>query len=418
MISSKQEKKIILVVDDQPTNIDILREILISDYKVKAAVSGEQALQIALSQPQPDLILLDIMMPGMDGYATCQKMQSNTLTRGIPIIFVTAMNDTTDEEQGFRCGAVDYITKPVSPPLVKARVAAQLLLKSAREELKRQVTLKTSELKEALQELKTSQEQIIQQEKLAAIGQLAAGVAHEINNPTGFISSNLNSLTRYVGKLQVFLEAIEQATASSEEQIIIDLKELRKKLKIDFILGDIKDLIEESNEGIDRIKKIVMGLKNFTRKDQDELVAVDINDCLENTLSIIWNELKYKAVVEKDYGELPETMVFPQQLSQIFMNLLVNAAHAIEDHGTITIKTRHINETIIVDITDTGCGIADENLSKIFEPFFTTKELGKGTGLGMSIASEIIKKHGGEISVESELGRGTTFSVSLPVKMA
>ena len=416
MASPSKPKKTILVVDDQPANINILREILLQEYKIKASVTGEQAIQIALSQPQPDLILLDIMMPGMDGYETCHKLQDNPLTQGIPIIFVSAMNETTDEEKGFQCGGVDYIAKPVSPPIVKARVAAQILLKSTRDELEQQVALRTSELKTALQDLKDSHEQVIQQEKLASIGQLAAGVAHEINNPTGFVSSNLNTLNKYVDKLHTFLDATDQATALSKDEKIIELTELRKQLKIDFILEDIKDIVSESHEGIDRIKKIVMGLKNFTRKDKEDLVPININDCLENTLDIIWNELKYKAVIEKDYGDLPETSGFPQQLSQVFMNLLVNAAHAIEDKGIITIKTRQVDGNIQVSITDSGSGISAENLAKIFEPFFTTKELGKGTGLGMSIASEIIKKHEGEISVRSELGKGTTFVIGLPIK--
>ena len=271
-------------------------------------------------------------------------------------------------------------------------------------------------LEKAYLQLKKTQGQILQQEKMASIGQLAAGVAHEINNPMGFITSNLGTLARYQQKLFEYQRDLEACLGETAEE---ELKEraqgLRKKLKIDFLRDDIDDLLSESKEGAERVREIVQNLKGFSRVDQAEHAEVNLNDCLDKTLSIAANEIKYKAQVEKDYGDLPLVACYPQQLNQVFLNLLVNAAQAIEDHGVICISTLDLGDMVQIDITDNGSGIPPENLEKIFEPFFTTKEVGKGTGLGMSISYEIIKKHGGDIQVASELGQGTTFSITLPI---
>jgi PAS domain S-box-containing protein len=250
---------------------------------------------------------------------------------------------------------------------------------------------------------------VYQQEKLASVGQLAAGVAHEINNPIGFINSNLGSLGNYSAKLLEYVDAASNGLGADE------LQHLRKKLKIDFIGQDIMDLIHESKEGIERVREIVHNLKNFSRLEDVDRKEANINDCLENTIKVIWNELKYKATVIKEYGDLSPITCFPQQLNQVFMNFLVNAVQAIEKEGEITIKTWQDDAHIMVAISDTGSGIANENMTKLFEPFFTTKEVGKGTGLGLSIAHDIIKNHNGEIRVQSEIGKGTTFTVVLPL---
>ncbi|GBD95317.1 sporulation kinase E [bacterium BMS3Abin06] len=274
----------------------------------------------------------------------------------------------------------------------------------------------TDKLEKAYKELKTTQAQILQREKMASIGQLAAGVAHEINNPMGFISSNLGTLGKYVNKLSEFINtqtSVIESLKSSE--ISEELTEKRKKLKLDYILKDVQELINESLEGAERVKKIVQNLKTFSRVDEAEYKYADINECIESTLNIVWNELKYKAAVEKDYQKLPLTKCYPQQLNQVFMNLLVNAAHSIEKQGEIKIKTWNGNGFINVSISDTGCGIPADKINRIFEPFFTTKEVGKGTGLGLSISYDIVKKHNGEINIDSEIGKGTVFTVKIPV---
>jgi two-component system NtrC family sensor kinase len=272
------------------------------------------------------------------------------------------------------------------------------------------------ELRGAYQELQETHAQLLQREKMASIGQLAAGVAHEINNPVGFISSNLGTLGKYVGRLSEFIDAQAKVLATleapdSQEELL----EMRRRLKLDYILGDVKGLIAESLNGVDRVRKIVQDLKSFSRADEGEFRAADINECLERTLNIVWNELKYKATVHREYGELPLTRCNAQQLEQVFMNLLVNAAHAIEKQGDVTVGTRCEGGSIWVTVSDTGCGIPAAKLGRIFEPFFTTKEAGKGTGLGLSISYDIVKKHNGEITVQSEEGKGTSFAVRIPV---
>jgi PAS domain S-box-containing protein len=277
--------------------------------------------------------------------------------------------------------------------------------------------LKNYELEHAYTELKLTQSKILQQEKMASIGQLAAGVAHEINNPMGFISSNLGSLNKYIDRIIEYTQTLsETLNTLNDPRIAETMREARSNQKFDFIVEDIKKLIAESADGADRVKTIVQNLKSFSRVDQKEDVFADINDCMETTLNIAWNELKYNATVRKEYATLPLIKCNPQQLNQVFMNLLVNAAHAIEKQGEIVIKTWEQDGSVFISVSDTGCGIPEVNLGKIFEPFFTTKEVGKGTGLGLSIAYDIVKKHNGEITVRSEVNKGTTFFVRIPAK--
>ncbi len=277
------------------------------------------------------------------------------------------------------------------------------------------VEKKNLELDDAYQKLKTSQSQILQQEKMASIGQLAAGVAHEINNPMGFITSNLKTLGKYLERLKEFVSAqkgmLVEKVAAEELQ---PLREQQKRLKIDYLFEDGSDLIAESLDGAERVKTIVQNLKSFSRVDQSEVMDVNLNECLESTISIAWNELKYKTTLEKDLGELDLLRCHPQQLNQVFLNILVNAAQAIEKQGRIKVRTWQDEENQYVAISDDGSGIPEEIQSKIFEPFYTTKEVGKGTGLGMSISYDIIKNHGGEIRLDSQLGVGTTFTIVLP----
>jgi signal transduction histidine kinase len=276
------------------------------------------------------------------------------------------------------------------------------------------------DLENAYNELKMVQSQVLQQEKMASIGQLAAGVAHEINNPMGFIISNLNTLKRYLERVSEYMTVQTAAVQRCSEKcgnsnILAEIAETRKALKIDYITEDLDNLIKESLEGADRVKKIVQDLKNFSRVDESEFKAADINSGLESTINIVWNELKYKTTLVKEYGDIPLTVCNPGQLNQVFMNLLVNAAHAIEKQGEIRVRTWFERGLINITISDSGTGISEENQKRIFEPFFTTKEVGKGTGLGLSIAYDIIKKHNGMIKVDSEVGKGTTFKISIPV---
>jgi two-component system NtrC family sensor kinase len=281
----------------------------------------------------------------------------------------------------------------------------------------RELETKNLELAGAYNELKSIQARIVQQEKMASIGQLAAGVAHEINNPMSFISSNLSTLDKYLSRLSGFIDSQSDIIRSldSSGTAAPQLDEKRRQLRLDYIITDIKDLINESLEGAERVKGIVQDLKSFSRVEDTDYRMADINAGLESTIHIVWNEIKYKATMIREYGDIPLTKCNPGQLNQVFMNLLVNAAHAIEKQGEINVKTWHADGDIFVSISDTGCGIPQDKLGRIFEPFFTTKEVGKGTGLGLSIAYEIAKKHGGRITVDSTVGKGTTFTLQVPV---
>jgi two-component system NtrC family sensor kinase len=274
-------------------------------------------------------------------------------------------------------------------------------------------------LGKAYKELQTSQAQVLHSEKMASIGQLAAGVAHEINNPIGFVSSNLATLGKYLERLTGYVTSqtriVEHAASPAARK---ELAALRQELKIDRIIPDIGKLISESLDGANRVRNIVKDLNTFSRVDQGDSKVADLIECLESAITIVWNELKYKTTLNRNYGNIPPLSCYPQQLNQVFMNLLVNAGHSIESRGLITITTWSDNDTANVSIADTGCGIAPEHLSRIFEPFFTTKEVGKGTGLGLSISYDIIQKHHGDITVESTVGAGTTFTVRLPLENA
>ena len=270
-----------------------------------------------------------------------------------------------------------------------------------------------AELEGAYRHLEEAQSHLLQSEKLASIGQLAAGVAHEINNPIGYVYSNLGSLEQYLKELFEVLAAYESGV--TDPPVVV--REVTQRIDVGFLKEDIPALMGESREGITRVKKIVQDLKDFSHVHaSDEWQFADLHKGLDSTLNIVNNEIKYKADVKKEYGDLPEVECLASQLNQVFMNLLVNAAHAIDERGTIAIRSGTAEDQVWVEIADTGKGIAAENLKRIFDPFFTTKPIGKGTGLGLSLSYGIIQKHRGRIEVESEVGKGTTFRVWLPVK--
>jgi two-component system NtrC family sensor kinase len=287
--------------------------------------------------------------------------------------------------------------------------------KRAEDQLKK----KNEELAEACRKLQEIQNQLIQSEKMASVGQLAAGVAHEINNPIGYVSSNLGSLENYVADLLKLIEAyedVESHCAGAEEQLR-QIRVLKSRIDLDFLKSDVMALLAESREGTTRVKKIVQDLKDFSHlSTEDDWQWTDLHKNLESTLNIVHNEIKYKAQVEKLFGDIPEVQCLPFQLNQVFMNLLVNAAHAIDSKGRITIATGLAGDKVWVAIGDTGHGIAPEHLNKIFDPFFTTKPVGKGTGLGLSVSYSVIQKHKGELLVDSVPGQGTTFRIVLPVR--
>ncbi len=288
---------------------------------------------------------------------------------------------------------------------------------------KTEENMAADELEKAYNELKEAQAHLVQSEKMSSIGQLAAGVAHEINNPVGYVKSNIGVLSEYVedilqliGGYEALLSVIE---AGDKEAITVEVKrvrELAQTMDVGFLLSDLSRLTAESFEGIERVREIVLNLKEFSHVDQAERQPFNINNGLESTLKIVWNDLKYKAEVIKEYGEIKEVQCYPQQINQVFINLLVNAGQAIENKGKIWVRSYMHNGYVVAEVEDTGSGIKKEHLNKVFDPFFTTKPVGKGTGLGLSITYGIVQKHGGRIDVESEVGTGTKFRVLLPIK--
>jgi two-component system, NtrC family, sensor kinase len=281
---------------------------------------------------------------------------------------------------------------------------------------KKALELKLEELRKANQELKTTQATLVQSAKMISLGQIVAGVAHELNNPIAFIYSNMHHLTEYVAKISELVEDYRAAKAKLPASERKHLDEVEARLEIDFILKDMVDLTQSCVEGANRTKEIVLGLRTFSRMDESTFRATDLHEGLQNTLKLLTAEFKGRIQVHEEFGELPLVECNLSQLNQVFMNLLSNAAHAINGPGDIWIRTRLEKDEIVIDIEDSGSGMSSATLEKIFDPFFTTKGVGQGTGLGLSIAYGLVQKHHGAISVRSDLGKGTCFSIRLPVR--
>ncbi len=255
---------------------------------------------------------------------------------------------------------------------------------------------------------------LVQKEKMASLGQLAAGVAHEINNPMGFITMNLSVMAKYFGQMAGYERILRGEYGKMAPETEKLLNDSRESLDIEFILADGVELIAATLRGADRVTKIVGEMKSFSRMKPEEKEPTDLNSCVESALTIALNELKYLATIRKEYGRLPEVVCNPSQMDQVFLNLLVNAGHAIVSHGEILLRSWHDETSVYASVGDNGQGIPEGIRDRLFEPFFTTKAVGKGTGLGLSISYDIVKKHGGTILVESKVGVGTTFTVILP----
>jgi len=293
---------------------------------------------------------------------------------------------------------------------------------TARKQMEEALQAKGVEQQALIAQLRSAHEQLLQSEKMASIGQLAAGIAHEINNPVGFVNSNMGALKNYVGTLLELIEQYQQA-AAGDPALSARLAVLREQADLEFLKSDVVELVRESMDGLKRVKDIVQALKDFSHVGEADWQVANLHQGLDSTLNIVANEIKYKARVDKHYGVLPPVTCLASQLNQVFMNLLVNAAHALREQGVITIRTGleagpggPTDHWVFVEIGDNGVGIAPENLNRIFEPFFTTKPVGSGTGLGLSLSYGIVNRHGGRIEVASTVGVGTRFTVHLPVK--
>ena len=432
MSNSKQFT--ILVIDDNPTNLGVIVDYLeTKNFTVLVAQDGESGLKRA-SYAHPDLILLDVLMPGMDGFETCRQLKQNAVTCEIPVIFMTALSNTEDKVKGFVVGAVDYVTKPVQQEELLARIQVHLKLQElsrALEEKNQLLAEKNSNLENALSELKHAQIQIIQSEKMSSLGQLVAGVAHEINNPLNFVDANLSYVQRYAQDLLTFVTLYQKHYPNPGSEI----QSKAEEIDIEFLQEDLGKLLNSMRVGTDRINQIVLSLRNFSRMDEAEFKAVDIHDGIDSTLMILQHRLKVnpeflEIQIIREYGDLPLIECYAGQLNQVFMNIFANAIDAIEESATehikqkssydgcITIRTSTIDsQWAKISISDNGSGISEQAQQKIFEPFFTTKSIGKGTGMGMSISYQIVvEKHSGILEYRSDLGVGTEFIILIPVQ--
>jgi len=439
-----RETQKILIIDDAPANLEILSDLMNDECEALCALNGNDGVELARRE-QPDLILLDVMMPDMDGYEVCRKLKGDSRTRAIPIIFVTALDHEEDEAKGLEMGAVDYIAKPIKLSMVRARIrnhldlrrtevilheqTAVLLQEVAKHLAARELLQRQQEQLEALNrgleervaaEVKQSRDKdqvLMRQDKMAAIGKLAAGVAHEINNPMAFIAGNLVRLAEYFAKMvrfdQLVRESVRGNPAGPSLRAAID--QGRESLDLEYILEDGIDLINESRDGAERIRKIVQALKSFSRVDMQENEFVEISDCMESALNMCSHELSDVATIRKEFQSTPALFCNTGELNQLFLHLLVNAGQALVVPGEITLRCWHDDGFIHASVSDTGTGIPEDLRERIFEPFFTTRDVGKGTGLGLSVSHGIIRKHQGELLVESRVGQGSTFTVKIPL---
>jgi len=400
--------KIIFADDDIIARKLVLKLMSDHDFNIIIAENGIEAWKL-LKASGARILVTDWEMPGLSGLDLCRKIRKEYVESYIYIILVTSRGEKEDTIEGLKAGADDFLIKPLNVGELRARIRTGLRIIKLEDQYKK------------------ANAQLLQSEKMASVGQLAAGVAHEINNPTGFVSSNLKTLSGYqkdindlIAMYKDLLILLKRSTENDKtdmiEQAVRAIEAYEKEIDLDFLVKDTQDLMSESSDGLERIKKIVMDLKDFAHPGEETMQEADINACLDSTLNVIQNEIKYKAVVKKEYGVLPPLVCYPQQLNQVFMNMIINSVQAMtQPMGEIVINTAHIPSGIRIRIKDNGCGIEKKNQSRIFDPFFTTKEVGKGTGLGMNVTYNIIKKHNGTIDLWSEVGKGTEFVIVLPL---
>lgn len=392
-----EKQQTVLLVDDEKDILDALYNTFIDRYEVFRANSAAEALDI-LKENHVDLIISDQRMPGTTGVELFAQIREEHPQVGR--VLLTGYSDIQAVVDAINKGSVDkYITKPWDDDKI-VHIVLEVL---------------NARLKKAIEERKRVESQLVQNAKMASLGELAAGIAHEINNPLGFIHANLRNLKKFSKKMIGLIESYDQVDIPEEAKE--EFEKRKKEVNYDYLRSRMPEMIERSAVGADRMKKIIQDLRSFSRLDAAEFAEADINGAIETTLNIMFHEYKNRIEVKKEFGNLPLIECYIARLNQVFMNLLVNACHAIEDKGEIGIKTGIEDETVKIEISDTGKGIPGDVIDKVFDPFYTTKPVGQGTGLGLSISHGIIEQHKGEISVKSKVGEGTTFSIKIPIDL-
>ena len=405
----------ILIVDDEEPVRNLFAAYLGETYTCQTAADAQEALEILAREPFA-LVLTDMQMPGLGGIELLRKIVEHYPETAV--IMISGVDRTQRVIDAIRVGASDYLIKPCELDVlafsIERALERRLLLRNARR-YKKDLELRNAELAQQKRELVRLQAQMVQSEKMASLGLLAAGVAHELNNPAGFIYSNVDVLRQYVERLERCLFAYDEINLPNQDAARI--AEIKAEIDYDNILGDLGSILSDCHLGAERIRDVVQNLRLFSRLDESEIKQVDLNEGIEATVRLLSRYYKSGRInLEREYGELPLVNCYAAQLNQVWMNLLVNAAQAIEDNdGTVHIRTLSDGKTVSVSVTDSGKGISPENIKRIFDPFFTTKPVGEGTGLGLSISHGIVEQHGGTIAVDNIPGKGTTFTVTLPV---
>jgi two-component system, NtrC family, sensor kinase len=404
----------ILIVDDEQPIREVFAACLSARYSCVTATSVKEALG-HLARESFAIVLTDVYMPGLSGVELLREVVARY--PDTVVIMVSGVDRTQRVLDTLRLGAFDYLVKPCDLDVLEHSVERALerrsLLCSARR-YKQDLEKQNAELARRKAELERLQAQIVHNEKMASLGQLAAGVAHELNNPAGFIYGNMGILSDYAAGLERLLKFYDALPLPTD--MLAQINFLKEEIGYQESLSDLNSIIDDCRDGAKRICDVVQNLRTFSRLDEADYKKVDLHEGLESTVRLLSRYYTSGTItLKRDYGQLPPVDCFAGQLNQVWMNLLVNAAQSVGQRGEVTITTRLVYETVLVTISDNGCGIAPEHMDKIFDPFFTTKPVGEGTGLGLSITHSVIERHGGFIKVESRPGQGTTFRVSIPV---
>ena len=405
----------ILIVDDEESICNMFAECLRENHQCVTAASADEALAHLAAGPYA-VVISDVMMPGRNGVELLREITARY--RDTAVIMVSGVDRSQRVRDALRVGAYDYLIKPCDLDVLQMSVERALEhrdLQRTANQYKVDLERQNAELATSKGDLERLQAQIVQSEKMAGLGQLAAGVAHELNNPAGFIYGNLDILQNYLADLEALLALYDQLTLPADAARQIE--SLKLQINYGKLVSDLDSIISDCLEGAVRIRDIVQNLRLFSRLDEAEVKKIDLHEGLDSTIRLLSRYYSSgRVTLRRDYGDLPPISCYAGQLNQVWMNLLVNAAQAVGAEGEVSISTRLENDWVVITIGDTGCGIAPDQLNRIFDPFFTTKPVGDGTGLGLSISYGIIERHGGTISVESKPGLGSTFTVKIPIE--